>query len=829
MEELLGYVRRGKLDTCLQVLSNYGESEKRRALESVYLTRMFLDQAKKSGQSREAHALLVEADKLNCNMKKGKKKGGKASGVKVVVGDKESLGEKDGNIIRSNKNSSSGAKELAADEGGQEESQAVLAAADEKEKESRGGKGGGKGQVLSYDSRMASSVIGVCARSGDSMLAQQVMQYLSSEKGLQLDIFMYTSAINACAKKGEVNTACRLFRQSEVEDGLQPDAFMYCALMKVFRQAIANSLKRDTSGEDNQSEALLEEALKYVDHMKEEEIVGDTVFYNCLISTCGRARQLEEAEKFFWEMQKLEVQPNSKTYSILIHACLSSKEGDKALSYFRDAREQTGMINAHLGAQAIQAHGMLESEDTEETLKQAVQLYKELDIEGIQMDGVAAASLISLAGDLGYHQKALEILNTQISSSSAYRERLPPEPFAVAAAMCAKQRDIEGAKGILAHIQTHSSLIPNHELGASLIDAFSKEGDLVTSFEVLELLLSRGCSPNSYSFSGLLYACACAGLPVLALRLYELAKRTGAVPNIDCLYGTWCSSVLHSFLKTRREGHIDDETVGVEYIQKITGDIEERLRVLKGGKKPSQGEEQLDGSFGSGSGSMTKDEIVTGIKQMYRDALDKGYKPSVKVLDMMLECLCTDLYLEKIQKVTPDPVFAYEAPITDVSQGAGLFETSAFALFEEAGELGVLPSCVSQSDLEIKIDFRELTPVVSEVCLLVLLRSLKRRWDSSQGKHEFKSILMILPVQKEEAEISRPLVDRKVKSLLRHVGMEYVMIDRGDRYSESDCILLIVRPKTIKACLSGQFDTVHDMYDSISKQSAVRMEYYTHD
>jgi pentatricopeptide repeat protein len=644
---------------------------------------------------------------------------------------------------------------------------------------------------------------------------------------------MYTSAINACAKKGEVNTACRLFRQSEVEDGLQPDVFMYCALMKVFRQAIANSLKRDTSGEDNQSEALLEEALKYVDHMKEEGIVGDTVLYNCLISTCGRARQLEEAEKFFWEMQKLEVQPNSKTYSILIHACLSSREGDKALSYFRDAREQSGMINAHLGAQAIQAHGMLESEDREETLEQAVELYKELDIEGIQMDGVAAASLISLAGDLGYHQKALEILNTQIFSSSAYRERLPPEPFAVAAAMCAKQSDIEGAKGILAHIQTHSTLIPNHELGASLIDAFSKVGDLVTSFEVLELLLSRGCSPNSYSFSGLLYACACAGLPVLALRLYELAKKTGAVPNTDCLYGTWCSSVLHSFLKTRREGHIDEENVyDMEYIQRITGVIEERLRVLSGGKKASQeaaaAANEAEAEFGERSESqMTKDEIVAGIKELYRDALDKGYKPSVKVLDMILECLCTNLYLEKIQKVTNDPIFAYEAPIADVSQGAGLFETSAFALFEEAGELGVLPSCVSQSDLEIKIDFRELTPVVSEVCLLVLLRSLKRRWDSSQGKHEFKSILMILPVQKEEAlEQAKPLVDRKVKSLLRHVGMEYVMIDREDRY-DSDSILLIVRPKTIKACLSGQFDTVHDMYDSITKQSSVRMEYYT--
>ena len=33
------------------------------------------------------------------------------------------------------------------------------------------------------------------------------MDYLSQDKGLQLDIFMYTSAINACARRGEVQVS----------------------------------------------------------------------------------------------------------------------------------------------------------------------------------------------------------------------------------------------------------------------------------------------------------------------------------------------------------------------------------------------------------------------------------------------------------------------------------------------------------------------------------------------------------------------------------------------------------------------------------------------
>ena len=362
---------------------------------------------------------------------------------------------------------------------------------------------------------------------------------------------------------------------------------MYCALLKVFRQAISQC-SEDGAGEEEEELAsaragaerrsnalagvsaaagaeeaedaedadglgpsssdlpstkrgLLDRALEYMDYMKGQGIVGDVVLYNCSISTCGRALDFERAESFFWEMQSLGVQPNSKTYSILIHSCLTCGEGDKALEYFRDARGQAGVINAHLCAQAMQAHACLRTSgtDPEGTLGEALRLFKELDIEGVQIDGVASASLVSLAIDLGLHDRALEILG-EVCERPTGGERLPPEPFAVAADACAKRGDMEGAKAILERIRESEDFLPNNELGSSLINAFSKAGDLVTSFEVLELLLDRGVVPNSYSFSGLLYACACHGLPVLALKLYSLAKNTGAVTNDPALAGVWC-------------------------------------------------------------------------------------------------------------------------------------------------------------------------------------------------------------------------------------------------------------------------------------------------
>ena len=62
--------------------------------------------------------------------------------------------------------------------------------------------------------------------------------------------------------------------------------------------------------------------------------------------------------------------------------------------------------------------------------------------------------------------------------------------------------------------------------------------------------------------------------------------------------------------------------------------------------------------------------------------------------------------------------------------------------------------------------------------------------------------------------------------------MEYVMVDREDRY-ESDCALCIVRPKTMKKVLSNDtrnlvtYET-YEMFDTDleRQQSQIRMEYY---
>ena len=109
VDELLGLVRKNRLEDCVRVLSNYSEDVRRETFGSKYLRKTFLDYAKKVGASREAFCFLIEADKVDANCHTS--------------------------------SSLAGSKAESAS------------------------------NLIYYDTRMAGRVIGVCARNGDSRLA----------------------------------------------------------------------------------------------------------------------------------------------------------------------------------------------------------------------------------------------------------------------------------------------------------------------------------------------------------------------------------------------------------------------------------------------------------------------------------------------------------------------------------------------------------------------------------------------------------------------------------------------------------------------------------
>ena len=540
----------------------------------------------------------------------------------------------------------------------------------------------------------------------------------------------------------------------------------------------------------------------------------------------------------FTPLQDNGIEPNAKTFSAILHACLETRSGELALAHFADARAIDGVVNAHLCAQAIQAHGHLPPAspaqggrgDGSEALEEAIALYKQLNLDGIEMDGVALASLVTLAGDLGHHDAVLSILELIVASTPGPNARYP-EPFAVAADLCAKTDNLAGAREVF-ELTQGLKIVPNQELGASLINAMSKNKDFAGCLAVFRYLLECRVVPNYQNYTGLLYACAVEAEPVLALELYAFAKRTKQWPaNNSDVAGVWCTAILHAFLKTRRQKYkpaVEKESRNAGAKNGTRGDgfeasggggagteVADVMRLLQQASRGGRhaGASEASGASGAEVAGLRSDDekaVVRAIHEVYRDAIRAGYRPTLPVLEMMLECVCTDLYIGLVYESSQDLTQArrpdanahpasYSSPPSsfggmggvggvgggggvggaieagDIGEGAGLFETTAFSLFEEASALGVLPPCVTQSDIEIKIDFTQLTPVVSEVCLLVLLRSLKRRWDASEGSHAFKSLLLLLPAsspppQEKERGTERGMERGRVRGTERGRG-----------------------------------------------------------
>ena len=161
------------------------------------------------------------------------------------------------------------------------------------------------------------------------------------------------------------------------------------------------------------------------------------------------------------------------------------------------------------------------------------------------------------------------------------------------------------------------------------------------------------------------------------------------------------------------------------------------------------------------------------VVRAFRAAINCGYEPSNLDIDMALECMrlrtlrrFTDAEYEGIGRVVPgaptEGVFSVHGGLSEatpgtgtplaegparaaLSDGAGVFRPEAFSLLEEASSNGTVELRIRQNDIEAVVDLRSMTPVTAEVSLLVVMRALQRRWNSTQGTCTYKELQVLVP------------------------------------------------------------------------------------
>jgi len=181
-------------------------------------------------------------------------------------------------------------------------------------------------------------------------------------------------------------------------------------------------------------------------------------------------------------------------------------------------------------------------------------------------------------------------------------------------------------------------------------------------------------------------------------------------------------------------------------------------------------------------------EDASRVVRAFRDAISSGYEPSSLDIDMALECMrlrtlrrFTDAEYEGVPEVpisSPGGEFsvlggpapgmppggvtslgvsegasfdaasnapANQPPRASLSDGAGVFRPEAFSLLEEASSNNTVQLRIRQNDIEALVDLRAMNPVTAEAGLLVVMRALQRRWNSTQGTCHYKELHLLVP------------------------------------------------------------------------------------
>lgn len=176
------------------------------------------------------------------------------------------------------------------------------------------------------------------------------------------------------------------------------------------------------------------------------------------------------------------------------------------------------------------------------------------------------------------------------------------------------------------------------------------------------------------------------------------------------------------------------------------------------------------------------------VVRAFRAAISSGYEPSSLDVDMALECMrlrtlrrFTDAEYEGVPMapisspggefsvlgsptpgmpaggvtslgVSGDASFdaapaapAEQRPRASLSDGAGVFRPEAFSLLEEASSNNTVQLRIRQNDIEALVDLRAMNPVTAEAGLLVVMRALQRRWNSTQGTCNYKELHLLVP------------------------------------------------------------------------------------
>ncbi|KAH7416131.1 hypothetical protein KP509_14G076900 [Ceratopteris richardii] len=391
-------------------------------------------------------------------------------------------------------------------------------------------------------------------------MLQKVFDLLSSKSECS-----WNALINGYVRSGEFNRALILYKHM-LEDSKHPSSFTFVALLRVCTRKKDLNTGRDLHAgiakegllQSNVfvGNALIDMYAKCGSLREAQEVfdvlpVHNVVTWTALIAGYAFNSQAEEALKYFEKMRHDNVVPNAVTYASTLKACGCTKNVKLGKEIHAET-EQKGILqtNQYVGNALVDMYarcGMLAKAKSvfsklkvrdrvswnaliaghveQEQGKKALILYKQMRTHGVSPDVITYTCALRACGTIGAIDEGIQIHNELKESGIGKKDVF------IGSALV----DMYSKCGALVKADEVFNQLPSPDAltWTALITGYAQQAEIDIALSYFDRMRKAGVKPDQITFLSVLTACNHAGLVDKGEQYYEVMwKDYGLSPSI---------------------------------------------------------------------------------------------------------------------------------------------------------------------------------------------------------------------------------------------------------------------------------------------------------
>lgn len=406
-------------------------------------------------------------------------------------------------------------------------------------------------QGFSSETYVCNALVTLYSRLGNLLSAERIFNAMSQRDGVS-----YNSLISGLAQQGHSDRALELFKKMRL-DCLKPDCVTVASLLSACASAGAlligrlfhsYAIKAGMSSDIIVEGSLLDLYVKCSDVKTAHDFflateTENVVLWNVMLVAYGQLDNLNESLQIFTQMQIEGIVPNQFTYPSILRTCTTSGALDLGEQIHTQVLKTGFQFNVYVSSVLIDMyakHGKLDTAlkilrrlkekdvvswtamiagyTLHDKFAEALKLFQEMQVQGIQSDNIGFASAISACGGM----QALD-LGRQIhaqSCVSGYSDDLSIGNALVSLyARCGKARE--------AYFAFDQIFAKDNRSWNSLISGLVQSGYCEEALNLFAQMNKTGLEINSFTFGSAVSAASNVANVKLGKQIHAMIKKTG--------------------------------------------------------------------------------------------------------------------------------------------------------------------------------------------------------------------------------------------------------------------------------------------------------------